>query len=394
MIGTHTSKLTNPKAQQNALSAEIIGEINPKWICSSTVDLEKKFFACPKNAADISKWKLIAAEANHNKKNNLNYFLPDITDGRFVKQILLPLDDSYENYVNASPVESLGLLREVWIRSKELEISPWRYILEPTPSAYANHGELMLDQAGRLALLMRRIDYTVLKRGAKTTCVALIADITNINIGAGWIGAGFPAITGVGGLVHALERNIGAKIAFAIGFKSLECSRYTLGTNYARKTQKNLITKPRLISELNGNGQVVLLLHCPGYEKQIAEIVTQQTTRINGGSLHNKVVKIIINQSPPIASYLKDFSSYICPTNNTDILTDSLLSYQDGYLINQIGFASLEEPVFGRTAVRSPDYPHSWCEPLHTVLSQSSFDDDCWWHRRNSPGVFWYEKMV
>ena len=55
MIGTHSSKIFNARVQQPGVRATLAPQ-PPGLLCSSSVEMEKRFWAIPENAADMRRF--------------------------------------------------------------------------------------------------------------------------------------------------------------------------------------------------------------------------------------------------------------------------------------------------------------------------------------------------
>lgn len=381
MIGTHTVKLINARAKQDALCANIVADLDKRYITSSTVKLSKQHWACPYNAADMRKWKDEDIEPVIS--------LPDIQDGRAVKQILLPMDNwQQDGYVATSPIESLGLLHELYLRAAQTNVQHRYFEIEPTPAARANHGELMLEQKGKLCLLTRGITNNIhYKTDSRTSCVAVRFEAQNTNISSGFFALGHPAITAVGGLVHAIERDIGQDIKFAIG---LDSTFFQSQRRYSRfnKSPKKVVWG--LTTELTAHLDILLLLECEDLPALYSHLSKRPINRFAGGSVWNYQVELINDECPPMSNYIVNAIDDI--DIQTDALDAALELYHEQppiYSVNQIGYAFLEEKTERKMARNG--YDHVWSEPIYSMVKQAGFTNKAWWKRgSNEDHVAWY----
>lgn len=400
MIGTHTQKLTVSNAKQDAVCSHIISDLDKRYITSKTTNLTQQYFACPRSAGNMREFRELSQAILNNQSEKPKPHLPAVQDGRLVKQLVLPTSDAAylnDQYVNVSPLESLGLLREVWLRTHKKAIKHQRYSLETTPAAYANHSELLLLQAGRVALLQRGVIYKQFYGediSQKTTALMLRFDCQNMNICSGFVAHGHPAITAAGGLVHLLERKIQANISFAIGFSGINWNSRRRGTNHLPETIKNKLNKPVILHEMTGSGDIVLLLKTQGDYQQLASEM-QNITRFAGGSIFNLQIKFLDNQNPPKLPFLHSSLSDVRVFDSTDALGSALHHYatHNHFSINQVGYAFLENPTF-RNNSRKSNYPHAWAEPVYSLFKQDWFSESAYFARKSLKNCIIWESAI
>lgn len=396
MIATHSTKLTNGKAKQSAVCSEIIADVPSDIICSKNTPLVKRYFACPKNAADMRVWREKSAQANSGKVA-VEKHLPDITDGRAVKQVLLPLKDwKNDEYLSVSPLASMGLMRELWLRAKEKGLKVDNHIIQAVPAAYSNHGELLLDQAGRLALLKRGVRKQE-PSTAKFTGVVFSFYAQDMNIAGGLIAKGLPSITAMGGLVHLLERQTGQDIQFACGLESIKWNgRRRFGT-YTSKAKPAV---PSYTTESTGSGKVHLLLKCKDPIMLSQSLQENMPRRFAGGSLFEENIQVLDDETVPAASYLTAYKPQpkIAPLDA--VLNSAKAEQEERYgekgqdtelkapTLLECGYGLLEQPK-PREMARN-GYSHAWAEPLFMAVEQSIFGEDCFFERKIQDGaVLW-----
>lgn len=387
MIATHTPKLTNARTQQDAICSDIVGDIDKRLICSKNIFMEKKYWVAPRNSADMKKWK----EAINNVSFYPLYSLPDIQDGRNVKQVLVPTDnwmyDESDSYIAVSPIESMGVLNELNRRLDKSVTNKYKLTtIQVTPQALPNHGEYLMSTRGKLPILLRGVTETVgyqsVENSTKTNCVALTFNVQDCNIGAGFFCVGHPAITAIGGLVHSIERNLNTNIDFAVGLYSTQPRGQK---RYSRLNAKKEAVWG-LTTELTGNAEIVLLLRSKDLELLYKYMVANPIHRVAGGSVWDYQVEYILDGTPPPANYL---------INATDDMDVSFTSFDDDalaealyfhglekpiYSINQTGYAFLEYPKPDRAIARK-GYPHAWAEPIYSLIRQDVFSDKAFWQR-------------
>lgn len=440
MIATHSTKLTNAKAKQAALCADIVATIPKHLVCSQTTSLQKKYYACPLSAAEMKVWRHFSEQVNNGNLPPLsaiaqaiysgkvmakNYqVIPDIQDGRAVKQILLPQKNwRYDDYICASPLSSMGLLRELWLRVTQKGLRFVDYTLESTPAAYANHGELLLDQAGRAAILLHGIRKQERTR-AKTSGVCLSFIAQDMNIASGFLSKGLPALTAIGGFAHVIERQTNQSIDFAVGFNEMDWGGRKKFSVYKSPAKPAV---PNFTYEATGTAEVHLMLRCEDNEALYHSLKNKMPTRFAGGSIFSEEIMLLENERPPEASYLTRFDGeggdvfddvleYIkwdrkaklkVPTKAKNLHRQShskpmsrLPEKEYFELLNKIrkvptllecGYAFLETPKKRNKSRNS--YPHGWAEPLYLGVHQTGFSKDCYFKRYINDGFIHWDLL-
>ncbi|MDO4700692.1 MAG: type I-F CRISPR-associated protein Csy2 [Moraxella sp.] len=368
MLATHSVKLINAKAQQDAVCSQIIDELDKRYLTSQSIEMTKKYWSCPRSSANIKHFK-DTQPAEH---------LPNIQDGRAIKQLLIPTQDwRNDNYISITPLESMGLLHELYLRLKDNDsIKFKRFLLEPNVPAWGNHGELMVEQKGRLYLLQRRLANIVSENDTEEMiCVSFMAQGANIT--SGFVTYGHPAITAIGGLVHTLERAVGDDIKFAIGIRSI------IPENQKRYNSYNKVKKKTIwgiTNELTATLEIRLLLKSDNLPKLQQCLLETPILRFAGGSIWD--YKVFATDAPPVANYLIDATCDIQTDDKRDVLSQALFLHASTpsiYSLNQAGYALLETPKERKNSRNS--YKHAWAEPIYIMTKQSSFTKKAWWHR-------------
>ncbi len=410
MIATHAPKMFNARLQSSAVAAKIEGQAPASMICSQTTDMRREMWAAPKNAADMKRWRGVIAQLPDDFA--LEPCLPDITDPH-LKQLLVPIDWHNDRYVSVTPVSSMGVLHELYLRLREQNLPYRKWVVQPTPAAMANHGEALLVQSGVVRML-RRGPAKIAQGNWRGHFVQLTARCEGMNISSGMVAVGFPAITAIGGFVHSLERQIGQDIEFAFGIKS---SDWISGVaKIANNKAANVTSSGRLkggkvtpvpgysTEEIAANCEIVLLLKINIEPDALVDVLVK-SHRLAGGRLFDVEVSVVADGAPPDASYLLDASADIVrkqQKDGVDSLQAALDMYamdgewvgeewhqpRNGYTLNHTGYAFLEQPV-DRAGARGK-YPHAWVEPTFSLITQGSMTESGWWSRFSSKaGVFW-----
>lgn len=359
----------------------------------------------PTNAADMARFREAAAEQNE----TLPPSLPELTDGN-IKQVLLPYRGSY---VSATPVTSAKMLNRAW---NALHGKPhYVHTVQPTPAAMANHGEAVMLQSGRVRMFRRGVCDIKYPHSVKFTdrIVCVRADVQNMNISGGMLSVGWPALTAIGGTVHALERKIGGPIQFAFGMKDPQ---------WVEGAQKTIVNKSGAISgdgrmpgkthvhpgfnleQVSGHAKIVLLLKTDGASVARLANAAKELTRIAGGVILN--LGVSATRTAPKYPYLIDASPEMARTmskTGIDAMDAAVQLYAgDGdwreggwyssvnnYMPSMSGYGFLHEPAIVEKT-RDSCYRHAFVEPVFSMVCQGSFTDDCWFSRyEHDWGVSW-----
>lgn len=382
--GTHSVKTFNANIKQLPIVANLVGKL-PKHLISSQTVAGRELWAMPLNAADM-------ATAKAAMPDSLPSYLPDFMDGR-LKQVLLP----YKNdYLAAAPVPSAKVHFEFFCALENQAYRSW--LLQPVVAAWSSHGENVLSQRGRLRLFLTRIRKPVTPFSLPENAVCVSFYCEQMNIAGGMAAVGVPAITTVGGLVHAIERQFGAEIRFAVGFESITWHSPARGTNYQKVAASNNRTSPRIVTdEIIGTGKVHLILKSD--KIGLAEYLKDNPfNRFAGGTVWDFSVQV---GGQIQATFLCDNSKQLIEIQEeNDILTAAVNLYNaedtwgdtpdlfDTYSINHIGYGLLEKPI-PRAKARN-GYLSAWAEPLFGAVVLTDAPQNPFWQRVEYDGaVIW-----
>lgn len=429
MIATHTPKMFNARLRQAGVRARIIEAMPSFVICSQTVNMQNELWAAPTNAAHIGKYR----EEIESLPQDYEFLpdIPNITDTQ-TKQILLPTEQwTNGDYVSVTPLASMGVLHEVYHRLKIEKLPFHKWLIQSVPAAWANHGGALQKQRGYVRMLRRgvaKIEDSSPNEGWTGSFVQLKTRVEGMNISSGMVAIGWPALTAIGGLVHALERKTNCELEFALGMENSDWklsvpkiavvrgnSVSTAGGRLKPRTLSNgrmtsigeLVATPGVVTEeITANCNIVLLLRSKTQSMENIASELKKIYRIAGGSVFDSTVTIHFNEKPCPASYLLDASRDIeimLKRGASDTLDAALKMYGDGgewvngwkwyqprngYTLNMSGYAYLESPVH-RPGVRE-NYRHAWGESIFSLVTQGSMSDEAWWTRKNIPGgVIW-----
>jgi hypothetical protein len=373
--------------------------------------MRKEFWAAPNNAAEIKKFRELSESFT---ELNFNESLPDIEDTK-LKQLLVPINWRNDEYVSVTPVTSMGLSFELFKRLHEANLPFKKWVVQPNVSAMANHGDALLQMFGTIRLLMRSAK-TQEQSEWRGDFVKLEARFEKMNISSGMVAVGFPAITAIGGLVHAIERRTNANIDFAIGFDNLEWVS-GVSKNTALKTSTGIKegrVKGRAgikpvpsysTEEIVANGKMVLLLKSDYDLDEIANAL-KTVHRVAGGQLFDTSISVEINAKPPSYSYLTDASSDMIDTGDSLQSALSLYGehghwengkyrYKKGgitFTLNHSGYAFLEQPKQRKNSRNN--YPHVWSEAVFSCVKLSSASDDMFWSREVSGELIYWKSLL
>ncbi|HDR1268598.1 TPA: hypothetical protein QB264_001846 [Pasteurella multocida] len=395
MIGTHAPKLFSSKVKQSALNADIIAEVPKYYICSHTISMRQKYWALPLSAAEIG----IYREMTKCERENQPKKVPDIEDPRLVKQLLVPFKKSY---VSVSPVPSCGVLHEISQRSFEKKIFPmYRRVIQPNFAAWSTHGEMLLEQKGRIALLVKPLRHFTKKKKSISEYITIRCRVEKMNVSSGMTAVLFPSITAIGGAVHTIERAVNKKLDFAVGFKNLSFTNSGILGN-ALKGKKVI---PQLVlDEITANADVIILLKL---ERGASEEEKQEVLRYLQNNPLNRIAggttweySACLDKYDDNYTFIVDCSKEVekgLEQDEVDALDAAFDKYKNkgeinektglfeitektSVIINHTGYAFLEKPRYRQYARNN--YPHAWVEPVFSVVEQETFSRRAFWTRK------------
>ncbi|MFC1040100.1 hypothetical protein ACFGZ5_11805 [Pasteurella multocida] len=394
MIGTHAPKLFNSKIKQSAINAKIIGDIPPYFICSKTIFMDQEYWALPLSAAAIGTYRVMSKEQREEEPKKI----PDIEDARGVKQILLPYRNSY---VSVSPVASCGVLHEINQRVFKNKIYPNKtWTIQPTMAAWSTHGEMLLNQKGKITILLKQLRNLKKNKKSFSKYITVKCRVEGMNVSSGMTAVLFPSITAIGGLIHKIEREVGQKIDFAVGFKNLDFS--TSGKTTSQLKGK-VVVPSLILDEITATADMILILKL---DRRISDVEKYDIlnylrenpiNRVAGGTTwdysvsyekYNDNYTFIVDCSKEVEEELQE---------GIDPLDIALEKYKNkgevnektgvfevtektGVTVNHTGYAFLEKPK-KRNYTRN-NYKHAWAEPIFSVVKQEKFSKNIFWTRK------------
>ncbi len=401
-IATHSLKHMQATVKQSPVRA-FINHAPSDLISSFTVAQDQILWASPRNAADIKKVKALMEVADCDQ---LPPYLPDL-EAPEAKQLLVPIDWKNDHYVSVTPLTSLGLMDTLNKRMYQRDSPRIASTIQPNPMAFANHGELLQKTKGKVWTMRRGMSKP--EQGQWIgDFYQITVSVESMNITSGFMSKGLPAIAGIGGMVHVLERETGKSLNFAVGIQSIEWIEGVKKTATINPNQKKTggLSLGFDTSERTANAKLVILIKGDVTLREIEE-AAKKLTRICGGSTWDMQVFEVAGKPAP-ASYLIDASKDIARLQNEgmDALDAALSMYErdgqyiehddkrswlqgkNGYTLLCNGYSFLEEPKERKRSRNG--YLHAWAEPTFSLITQGAMGDLAWWGREESKGgVFW-----
>ncbi|MFC0920429.1 hypothetical protein ACFGWN_12665 [Pasteurella multocida] len=395
MIGTHATKLFSSKVKQSALNVDIIAEIPKYYICSSTISMRQKYWALPLSAAEIG----IYREMTKYERENQPKKVPNIEDPRLVKQLLVPFKKSY---VSVSPVPSCGVLHEISQRSFEKKIFPiYRRVIQPNFAAWSTHGEMLLSQKGRIALLVKSLRHFPKKKKSLSEYITIRCRVEKMNVSSGMTAILFPSITAIGGAVHTIERAVNKKLDFAVGFKNLG---FTTSGSLGNALKAKKVIPQLILDEITATADVIILLkleHGTSEEEKqevLRYLQNNPLNRIAGGTTweynaylakYDDNYTFIVDSSKNVEKELEQegmdaldvaFDKYKNKGKINEKTGIFEITEKTSVIINHTGYAFLEKPRCRQYARNN--YPHAWVEPVFSLVEQEKFSKRVFWTRK------------
>lgn len=357
MLATHSVKALNSRMQQSAIRAVLNQQLPPETFSSQLLPV--KYFAAPTNAADIRTFRELAEYQNSQQTpiDEIGVELPTIQDGR-ITQVLLPYAD---DYVSITPVSSLALMNAVNYATLERR---HMQAIQPVVASIANHGDPVCAFKGYTKLINNWISKDTEESNLESPVVLLTGRCERIVLANGYITAGLPALTAIGGAVHVLERQTGFKIPFAFGIKNrtgLQGAKLGQLNNREHRTNTDSGKKAIFSYEVTANADIAIALKFESLadaEKIIDACKLLQ--RLAGGHLFDVEARIT-SEIPGYNWYSKIDDPYKCAT-----FDQFIHAVNEGYSLIQTGFALLESPSAKKMSRLGL---HAWAEPIFHLFS-------------------------
>lgn len=365
MIATHSLKSLDSRLKQSPIIARTFSKV-PSDLLSSDL-LPVKFFASPTNAADIKYSRLLAMTANDEQKTitDVGVSLPEIMDGR-IKQVLIPY---HHDYCAITPVPNLAVIEA--INESDSDSYVW-HNLQPVKAGATNHGDPIASKVGNIKLLKNWLPkhlpdgHTV---NSQTLLFLITTTVHNINVSSAYVSTGLPALTGIAGYVHVLERDTGLHLPFGFGIKNVSGVREAkLGTNSNFKTAKaNLAKRAVITNEITATAEIAVVLKISS-QSDAAKLVeaVKKVNRICGGSVF-ELQAGLTGELPAFFWYQKN-SDPAKPTCFEDFIN----AHNQGVKLIQSGYAFLELPINKENARHAL---HAWAEPIFSLVEVGGIPD-------------------
>lgn len=395
MIVTHSNKFLTPKSKVvGGIRSERL-DIPDALISSNCVTDSKKFWANPHSAAYYKEAIEVAKQANLDGK--ADNFFPDFVDVH-TKQLFFKTKDG--DYIVHSPLTSCALVDEFnvkarafhrdlinkylerketraknkYIKHKKLKFIGSGYFnhqIQPKGVTLGNRGELATKHGG-IFFVKSFIFASDFRGTSKVTLdeskqyLYFYGSVDTANFNSGFISAGSPALTAIGGMIESVELKLGYEqpIPFAFGLKNRHLSRG--GKLGSAKGSGKTATPLLVMEEKTGSLDFVIVL---------------DVTDVNSEHVANELMKVRRLAGGPIFNYkitnekLEDENDYLFIRN---LKSKMQWAVKSGDVINYLitnrlhplacGYALLETPSFKKgvrvDAVNNRKYKHSFSETL------------------------------
>ena len=381
MIVTHSNKFLSPKSR--VVGAIYGDEIQaPYYVISSNyVQQSKKYWANAITAAYYKEAKEAAEKANKGDFVIENSF-PDFID-TYSKQLFFKTASG--EYIIHTPLTSCALVDEFTLKARKIQkeyISTKStrhtgcldFQIQHSGVTLVNRGELAAKHGGHFFIKMTwgNLHNKDIGKYAQLKSIDLEKNkkylffygrLSDANVNSGFISAGLPALTAIGGMIESIEvkLNYSESIPFAFGFKNNHVSR---GGKLGSAFKNGRVAPPPVMEEKKGDLDFVIVLDVTKFNfKKISDQLIK-IHRLAGGMLFDvKITKNVIDNN----------NQYLFFRNCKNIMKKAL---ESGDVIDYIirgnfhpilcGFALLEKPIC-RKGVRCHDkiiYKHAFSEPV------------------------------
>ena len=391
MIITHSIKFNYPKSSLSGLCVLDVPKISNKFLYSQTININKRLFGGPVNAADHRNAVeyAVSLENDRDFKGQGEDELSSIALNQFCKQMLIK--HSKFGFLNHTPVTSCALIYELKNRLSKIKNRSNHYSIHATASGIANRGELGTLTSGRIrSFIASNLVYKAVASNDSQPIkhinkIVVTGKLTDCLLNSGLVSVGVPALPGMGGVIDLIEYKTGAEnLSFAVGFNNLNYSLTGVkSTNYTYKTPFPKAGVPNIdSSEINGMLDFCLVItgYSPIHEQVIIKEVSQ-LTRICGGQVWDLQIK----------SNIEGFYSFVVEDNEG---SGDMLDYaiNNHCLPVASGVVFLEAPK-ERKNRRNNDYLHVFTESLFSqcklVNSNTIVKNMLWSRHCLDNAVYW-----
>lgn len=359
MIATHSIKALDARLKQ----AGIMSEINAPVSCFGSHLIPIEYFAAPRNSADIRAARQLAIDTSTGDTKPAHQ-VPDIQDGR-VKQVLIPADGAY---IAVTPAPSLAIMNLV----NDAKLSNKRHhMLQPIPSGATNHGDPVAKNNGWVRLIDNAPAGDMYAGRFHGDHVLFTARVEGMNTSSSYVSTGLPALTGIGGAVHVIERKTGLNLEFGFGIKNITAEqRAKRGQNASTEAPLVSRTKINLITdEVTATADIAILFMCDN-EQDAAKIIAacKELHRLCGGIIIDSRARFKPQSDLPAYFWYAAFDAM--EVNGIDDYWHGIEKL--GGKLVQVGYSLLEKPKLKKMG---RNYPHAWAEPIFKLIKLNSPPD-------------------
>lgn len=378
MIITHVIKFLYVKAKTAGFVFNEELKNIPYWIISSNIAIQMKldrYYGQAVTAAWLKEAREFAKKANE-----VGYVDSASSESikeldALVKQVFIKVKSSSE-YIVVTPVLSCALIdaftstaRKMYYKSED-HFGYYYHLTQPIDITLANRGELATKNRGIYLIkgikLNRLINDRSLYFDKSRKCIFFTGEANDVNVNAGFISSGVPALTAIGGLIELaqLRSNLNhSPIPFAFGMKNYSSSNGKIGVE---RRKGNKVVTTLVLDEIKGSFDFVIALDVTNYSDENISLLSNELlkiTRLAGGTIFKQEIKKTIHNDYYFLCKRKKVMKRILKEENVikGIIEKRLHPVSCGY-------ALLEEPKY-RDGVRNCKFndnipKHAFAESL------------------------------
>jgi hypothetical protein len=390
MIVTHSNKFLTPKSKVVGAIFNSQLDIPNYFISSNSVNHAKRFWANPASAASYKEAKTVAEKANLNGGEAHQNDFPDFVD-LYSKQLFLKTN---KEYIIHTPLTSCALVEEFTTTAREMRQNilkkNWSigfvyHQVQPRGVTLGNRGELAVNHGGGFWVkahpflgCLRKNDAIKINLNENKKYLYFYGSLDNANLNSGFISAGLPAMTAVGGMVESIELKLGydKPIPFALGVKNCHLSKGgKLGGTKSTKSADAVV--PVLVTEeKTGSLDFVIVLDVTNFNSTHISDELKKIKRLSGGAIFNCYVSDSISESSEYF-FIRNFKYKM----QDAVKSGNIVRYLITRRLHPIacGYATLETPNY-KTGVyktgtkigqNSHKYQHAFSETLFLPIKLS-----------------------
>jgi hypothetical protein len=390
MIVTHSNKFLTPKSKVVGCIFNSQLDIPNFFISSNSVNQAKKFWANPASAASYKEAKEVAEKANLNGCGVDQNDFPDFVD-LYSKQLFLKTN---QGHIIHTPLTSCALVEEFTTKAREIHQmnmhkKNWstgfiRHQIQPRGVTLGNRGELAVNHGGSFWIKAHpflgcfgKNDAIKIHLNQNKKYLYFYGSLDNANLNSGFISAGLPAMTAVGGMVESIELKLGydKPIPFALGLKN--CHLSIGGKLGGTKTKSANTVAPVLVTEeKTGSLDFVIVLDVTNFNSTHIANELKKIKRLAGGTIFNYHVSDSISESSEYF-FIRNFKYKM----QDAIKSGNIVSYLITRRLHPLacGYAILETPNYRNGTYKagikmdksSHKYRHSFSETLFLPIKLS-----------------------